>query len=111
MRVIDAGHTYELDNLKEVGVSLLSFFKDSELHDKGQSGPSVQEVMRAVIDRVQYLDSEKPWAGNAEIIQRAREIIVLFEMRALFYKVVKGELEIEKLPLGDDGHIVIGGSK
>ena len=108
MKVIDSGHTYELANLKGDGVSILRFYKDEKIHGEGQSGPSVQEVMRAVIDRVQHLETEKHWAGNAEIIRRAREIIVLFEMRALFYKVEKGELEIEKLPLGDDGHIIIG---
>lgn len=105
MRVIDPGHTYELDNLKIPGVTELRFYKDPKIHGTGQFGPSTQEVLRAIIDRVQVLDSEKPWMGNAEIVQKAREMIALFEMRALYYKVAKGELEIEKLPLGPDGHI------
>lgn len=105
MRVIDPGSEYELDNLKCPGHTTLVFFKDSKIHGDGHVGPSTQEVMRAVIHRVKVLDSEKPWSGNAEIIQKAREIIALFEMRALYYKVAKGDLEIENLPVGLDGHV------
>lgn len=107
MKVLDPGHSYELNNLKEDGTTILQFYKDRRIHGDGARGPSTQEVMRAIIDRVQVLDSEKPWPGNAEIIQKAREIIALFEMRAIYYKVSKGELDIERLPTGPDGHVML----
>lgn len=106
MKVLIPGHLYELDNLKSKGTTVLKFYMDPKIHEgKGHAGPSTQEVMRAVIDRVQVLDSEKPWPGNAEIIKKAREIIAIFEMRALYFKVAKGELDIEKFPTGPDGHL------
>jgi len=107
MRVLDPGHRYALENLKGDGETVIQFFKDAEIHGDGYDGPSCQEYHRALIDRVQRLDAEKPFWGNHLIIQKSREIIAIFEMRALYYKVEKGELEIEKLPIGEDGHIII----
>lgn len=99
------GHLYELDNLKEDGFTLLSFYMDPSIHDgQKQTGTSCQEVLRAIIDRVQSLDKEKPWDGNKQIIQKAREMIHLFETRALFRKIQKG-FPIEKAYVGMDGHL------
>ena len=108
MKVLDPGHDYALDNLSDPkgGSRGLRFFKDPALHDgEGYSGTSCQEVVRALINRVQVLDREKPWNGNAQIIQRLREVIALFEMRALMRKVEKG-MKIERKRVGDDGHLI-----
>jgi hypothetical protein len=106
MRVLDPGHRYGLDNLEAGGETVLQFYKDPGLHDgNGYPGPSCQEVLRAVIDRVQELDRERPWEGNAAIIYDLRHAIAGFESRALIRRVEKEGLEIEHLPLSSDGHI------
>jgi hypothetical protein len=107
MRVLEPGHRYLLDNLKDDGQTVLQFYQDPAIHGTGAQGPSTQEVLRAVIDRIQHLDGEKPWPLNALLVQKGREMIALFEMRALYHKVVKGELDIESLPVGADGHIIV----
>jgi hypothetical protein len=108
MKVLYPGHRYALINLKERTETHLQFAQD-EPHHEVIAGPSCQEVLRAVIDRVEYLDAELPWSGNAAIIQHLREAIAGFEARALIRKAEKG-LAVEKLPVGDDGHLVLGGA-
>ena len=110
MRELFPGHRFALQNLNTPGETILQFYQDPEIHGMGAEGPSTQEVMRAVIARVRKLDDERPWPGNAEIMSRAQEIIALFEMRALWYKVVRGEIAIENLPVGPDGHLIIRGA-
>lgn len=106
MRELVPGHRYALRNLKTSGETEIQFFQDPALHDRGVCGPSTQEYLRAVIARIKYLDMEKPWEGNAQLVQHARQMIALFEVRALLQKVEKGELDIETLPVGDDGHLI-----
>lgn len=104
MKVLVPGHTYDLSNLKGEGTTRLQFYRDPDIHPQHEAGPSTQEVLRACIDRVIALDREKPWDGNQEIVQHLRLAIALFEMRALYYKVVKG-WAIENMPVEEDGHI------
>lgn len=105
MKVLDAGHCYELDNLKNEGVTILQFYKDPGLHNgKGASGPSTQEVIRACIERVQSLNEEKPWEGNNRIIRHLRMALIDFEIRALERAVEKGEA-VENYPVNERGHI------
>lgn len=108
MRVLDPGHRYALDNLETGGETTLQFFKDPALHDgDGYPGPSCQEVLRAVIDRVQELDRESPWVGNADIIYDLRHAIAGFEGRALIRRVEKDGLQIERIPVAADGHVLL----
>lgn len=110
MRVLDPGHRYALAHLESDGETIFEFMKDPKLHDgEGYPGPSCQEVLRMVIDRVQALDSERPWSGNAGIIYDLRHAIAGFEARALIRHVEKEGLEIEKLPVASDGHIRLEG--
>jgi hypothetical protein len=108
MRVLDPGHRYALDNLETGGKTILQFYKDPALHGgEGCSGPSCQEVLRAIIDRVQELDRERHWEGNATIIYDLRHAIAGFEARALLRRVEKDGLEIERQPLAPDGHLML----
>ena len=60
MRVIEPGHIYELNHLKTTRTGSFQFYKDPDIHDgKFLDGPSCQEVIRMLIDRVKYLESEK----------------------------------------------------
>jgi hypothetical protein len=67
-------------------------------------GVNNQEVLRALIDRVFFLDAEKPWGRNAEIIMHLRKALLLHELRALELHVDKGEIAPEKIAVGRDGH-------
>lgn len=108
MRVLDPGHRYALANLESEGETILQFMKDPALHDgEGYPGPSCQEVLRAVIDRVQELNRERPDIENAIIIHDLRHAIAAFEGRALRRRVEKDELAIERIPVADDGHILL----
>lgn len=79
MIVVDPGHSYLLDNLKSEGQTVLRFMKDANIHPEGGfDGPSCQEVIRALIDRVQTLDREAPWPGNERIIYHARMMLAGF---------------------------------
>ncbi len=106
MRTLDPGHKYLLDNLRANTQTVIVFMKDPELHNgDGHDGPSCQEYLRAIIDRVQVLDAEKPWSGNRGIINCLRQAIAGFEARAFIRKVEKEDFAIENLPLAADGHI------
>jgi hypothetical protein len=107
MRALDPGHRYALDNLVTGGETILQFFKDPELHNgDGYEGPSCQEVIRAIIDRVQELHREKPDIENAIILYDLRHAMAAFEGRAIRRRVEKDGLEIERIPVADDGHLL-----
>lgn len=108
MKVINPGHYYELANIKIKGKTNLSFYQDPVINGGAVScGTNCQEVIRVLIDRVKFLDSQKPWAGNDEIINHLRQALALFECRAIVRKVETGEYDIESFPTGLDGHILI----
>jgi hypothetical protein len=108
MRVLDPGHRYALANLESVGETILQFMKDPKLHDgDGADGPSCQEVLRAVIDRVQTLNRERPWHGNDQIVYDLRHAIAGFESRAVVRRVEKENLAIELQPVAPDGHLLL----
>lgn len=106
VRVIYPGHCYALQNLKDFGEQELQFRQDPPLHPEVH-GTSCQEVLRALVDRVEVLDREVPWVGNAEIVHHLRMALAGFEARALYRKVEKGALKIERLPVGRDGHVIL----
>jgi hypothetical protein len=106
MKELIVGHSYSLDNLKDPGETVLTFYMDPALHDgEHHSGPSTQEVIRACIARTQALHQEKPHPFNALIIEHLRKSLAYFEMRALLLHIEKG-FSIEKLPTNSEGHIL-----
>jgi hypothetical protein len=112
MRVLDPGHSYELDHLESEGTTILRFRKDPALHNGvGYPGPSCQEVLRAIIDRVQELDREKPHPVNEGIIYDLRHAIAGFEARAMIRRVEKDNLAIERQPVAADGHLLLAPPK
>ncbi len=108
MKVLDAGHRYLLDNLESSTKTEIVFTKDPALNGgDGHDGPTCQEYLRAIIDRVKTLDAQKHWSGNADILYDLRHALAGFEARALIRHIEKDGLEIEKLPLASDGHILL----
>ena len=109
MKVIDPGHIYELDTLdgdfRQV-VRFVKRFRGALNH----SGTVNQELLRVLIDRVRFLDAEKPWPLNEQIIYHLRMALVLHEARALIRKVEKMEINPESIAVsGSDGHYIIEG--
>jgi hypothetical protein len=108
LRAITPGHVYVLDHLDGDNKSYLKFVSRPPLHEP-REGVINQEVLRVLIDRVQFLDSEVPWQGNTEILHHLRMALALHEARAFLRHVEKGEIQPETLPVGRDGHIQIVG--
>lgn len=106
MRVLEPGHTYSLDGLKQDGHQTLKFYQDPKHnYGKSQQGCSNQEVLRCLIDRVLFLDEQCPHKMNDEIVEHLRRALVLHEMRHLDRLIVKN-CRVELLPLKLNGHFV-----
>lgn len=108
MEVVEKGHVYRLAN-KQAGGQMLTFFKDLPQSEAVHDGVLCQEVLRVLIDRMLELWQQKPCHESTEIIQKMRECLVLFEVRA-----ARGTLEksyqkcgrhIEQLPTFENGHV------
>ena len=88
MKVIDPGHCYELDCLDGPGqVVVLQFVKRVGPGYPGNQWPPrpgtiMQENLRALIDRCQYVDGQIPCWPTKLAIWLFRVIILLFEHRA-----------------------------
>jgi hypothetical protein len=122
MKVLEPGHVYELSSLDGELHQTLTFVNRA-LTPGAPEHPGTQnqdvlkvtiDVLEALVDRVNQLDHEKPWEGNQRIIksitdaQRLLRLAILYhETRALEQKVNKGSVQIESLPLGPDGHIIL----
>lgn len=86
MQCIDPGHVYDLDVFDGEGSSRLAFMKREGEGYPGNvghhSGTNCQEVIRAVIDRVKYLDGQIPAPENKMILSGLRGALLAFELRA-----------------------------
>jgi hypothetical protein len=136
MKVHDPGHIYELRQLGDEDTQTLKFVKRSggAIHyDDEWAGMQTQEVLRALIDRTQYLYDVLPCKETAEAKRLLRLALYWYEVRALRRKRSKTnrtknehadadtppaqlfyaqdipftEVDIEKRPIGEDGHIVL----
>lgn len=108
MKVIELGHVFELDHLDGNGKSTLRFVNRNPGCER--EGTTNQEVLRALISRVKFLDSQIHWPLNEEIIHHLRMSIALHEARALIRKQEKDQIRIENRPVGSDGHLMIRGA-
>lgn len=88
MEVVDPGHKYLLnclDNPTKLR-SLLTFVKREGPKFPGNeghyAGTNMQEVLRALIDRCQYLNKQEHCPETEAAIDLMKSAIVLFELRA-----------------------------
>ena len=86
MKILDAGHEYELDCLDGDLKQVIKFVKR-----EGQKfpfnlgkhpGTNCQEVLRALIDRTEYLQAQRPCGETECIISSLRTALLLFELMA-----------------------------
>lgn len=122
MKILEPGHVYQLSSL-DGELSQTLTFVNRALTSGAPKHPGTQnqdvlrvtiDVLEAIVDRVNQLDSEKEWDGNLRIVkaltdaQRLLRLAILYhEERALEQKVIKGTFDIESATLGDDGHIQV----
>lgn len=106
MKILYPGHRYELPHLDGEGKTILQFVQRPPFH-KPRQGILNQDLFRALIDRVELLDSEVPWELNDEILFHLRMALGLHEARAMLRKIEKRQLLPEKVTTAPDGHFII----
>ena len=87
MKVIDPGHFYELNGFDGGRQLVLRFMKrvgEGYPHntEPPYPGTNCQEVIRALIDRVKYLNMQIPHPQNDVILEGLRAALTAFEVRA-----------------------------
>lgn len=98
MRVREAGHRYEIQNVDGQGRQEIVFVRRRDnagrplAKPEGHEGILSQELLRVLIDRTLYLDAEVPCAENVEVVSKLRECLRLYESRA-------ARRTIEKMPM------------
>jgi len=86
VKVLDPGHMYRLRWLDGGSFGILRFVKRSGDGYPGNigsyPGTTTQEVLRALIDRMQYVDNQIHDARNESVLHCLRRAIYLLEERA-----------------------------
>lgn len=90
MKTLDPGHQYELNSLDGDLQQVLTFVKRCDRddpskypgNDNAYPGTTTQEVLRALINRTQYVQNQIPCLENEQIISMLRQCIYLLESRA-----------------------------
>jgi hypothetical protein len=86
MKPLDFGYTYRLDSYDGDLDQVLQFRKREGENYPGNvgsyPGTSMQEVIRVLIDRLKYVDNQKPHYTNILVIQLLRNCLFLLELRA-----------------------------
>lgn len=138
MRIVDPGHVYDMWQLGSRCMQRICFIKRSGgavRYAKEWAGVQVQEVLRVLIDRCEYLNGIIWCTETQDAIYHLRMALFAFEARAYRRKqeglnrqqpehddsarakpwrdnpyedVPFNEYEIELRPIGADGHIVLG---
>lgn len=86
MNVLDPGHEYELNSLDGGDPILLTFVKREGRGYPGNvgqhPGTTIQEVCRALIDRLRYVYCQIPCNEDLRSIEHLRRVIAELESRA-----------------------------
>jgi ribosomal protein S3AE len=130
LRIIEAGHIYELQHLESDGIEKLTFIKRSSkainYGDTEHAGTNTQEVIRALINRTEFLYDILPAVETKDAAYYLRMALFCYEARAYRRKQAKlnkteiindyeeryddipfNEQDIESRLVGLDGHIIL----
>lgn len=110
MEITVAGHSYKLDYLDGEDrdgcwQGTLNFLRRDDLQDK-HGGAQNQEVLRVLISRMHYLQSQLSCEENVKILYYLRAALLEHEIRVLRRKLEKGQLRPEDIAIGSDGHFI-----
>ncbi len=118
MREIDPGHLYELDELDGgEGTSLRFVKREGERYPGNMSsytGTTTQEVLRALIARMEYVDGQEGHPRNGMVVRHLRLALYQLETRHAemvgmreSFKQLMEHAAIESIPTCPTcGHIV-----
>lgn len=88
MIILDPGHRYQLHHLDGYATEILTFVKRQGDKYPGNTssyeGTNIQEVLRALIDRVQYINKQIPDKRNDYVLESLRNAFYWLENRAAF---------------------------
>ena len=86
MKIIDPGHVYELRHLDDDECTELRFVKREGEKYPGNAGHhggvTTQEVLRALIERMLYVNGQQEHVENVEVVSFLRQSLMLLEQRA-----------------------------
>lgn len=88
MKTLDPGHLYLLDTLDGDVQQVLRFVKRCNPPEKypgnkdAYPGTNLQEVLRAMIDRLKYVDGQVHCHENITAIELLRQVLLQLEVRA-----------------------------
>lgn len=97
MKTIISGHRYHAEHLDGNDTQEIQFVDRG--HGRDTQGTTNQELLRILINRVKFLETEVHWRGNEDILYHLRMALVLHESRALERKVEKGKILPEDIKL------------
>lgn len=87
MKIIDPGHEYALANMDN-GEQVLSFIKKEHVVTENtgsfktvKDGTTNEEVLRVMIDRMNFLQAKTPCRENAIVITKLEECLMWLEKR------------------------------
>lgn len=112
MKVIDPGHTYELLNYDGDGSQILHFVKRMGEgypgNDSAYAGTLIQEVLRALIDRMTYVNKQISCDNNTRVLFYLRMALFQLEERAAQRhgkRFRPKAFELEQFEPGANGHL------
>ncbi len=86
MKILDAGHDYDLNSLDGGQPVRLTFVKRSgdkyPFNEGHHPGTNAQEVLRALIDRTEYLNRQMPCAETEAAAGCLKAALAFYELRA-----------------------------
>lgn len=86
MKILDAGHVYKLDSIDGGEPQSITFVKregdNFPFNEGAHPGTNCQEVLRALIDRTEYLLRQKPCAETESAAYCLRAALTFYELRA-----------------------------
>lgn len=103
MKIVDPGHSYEVDVYDGIGgTESIVFMKRQGPGFPGNvgenPGTNCQELIRVLIDRLKYLNNQIPCHDNLRAIADARRMLLEFERRAA---IRHGSTDLYPLQLWD----------
>lgn len=87
MKIITAGHKYALDQFEGTTPQTIQFIEKVPTHEGSRElrtvndGTTNEEVLRVLVDRVQYLNGKFPCRENALAITKLEEALLWLEAR------------------------------
>lgn len=112
MQVLEKGHIYTLHTRTPQGFQSNGKVQNQLIFINKQpgqehDGTTTQEVLRALLDRTRHCANCMPHRNNEQIVYHLRMALALHEARALERKIEKGDIAIEYIEVGADGHLDI----